>query len=158
LAKWLYNYSLSNQNGKININILEDWAFVFACNFGHIEVAKWLYSLGGISISSINRAFCYSCEDGKLEVAKWLFDLDKQINIHADNDYAFKMACMNGHINVSKWLYSLNNKIDIHIDNDFAIKMSYKEGHIEMVQWLDSLDKGNFPNNFYSEQSKHIEN
>ena len=39
-----------------------DYAFRYSCINGHIEIAKWLYSLGGVDIHANNDdAFRYSC-------------------------------------------------------------------------------------------------
>ncbi len=47
--------------------------FQCVCQNGHLEVAKWLYSLGGVNIHASNDyAFIYSCGNGHLEVVKWL--------------------------------------------------------------------------------------
>jgi len=32
-------------NNKINIRVKNDEAFRFACEYGHIEIAKWLFNL-----------------------------------------------------------------------------------------------------------------
>ena len=57
-------------------------------------------------------AFLWSCENGHLEVAKWLVDLGMQknftpIDIHADDECAFRYSCKNGHLEVAKWLVDL---------------------------------------------------
>ena len=55
----------------INISAKDEHSFLLACDYGHLEVAKWLLSVKpDIDIS--NHAFCYACLNGHLEVAKWL--------------------------------------------------------------------------------------
>ena len=48
--------------------------------------------------------------NGHLQVAQWLYslDTDNPINIHIENEYAFRWACDNGHLQVAQWLYSLD--------------------------------------------------
>ena len=63
-----------------------------SCLNGHIEIAKWLYSFGGVNIHANNDdAFRWSCDNGNIEIAKWLYSLGG-VNIHANNDYVFKYS------------------------------------------------------------------
>jgi hypothetical protein len=63
------------------------------------------------------------------------------INIHVDNEFAFRYACCYGNIEVVKYLMSLNRNIDIHVDNDYAFKFACKYGHLEVVKYLISLNE-----------------
>ncbi len=54
----------------------------------------------------------------------WLLSIPyNNININAENDYAFKEACENEHMNVVKWLLSiLNNNININAVCGYVFK------------------------------------
>ena len=59
--------------------------FIWSCVNGHLEVAKWIYSLDKVDIhANDDDAFRYSCEHGHLEVVEWLesicFDYSHQMN------------------------------------------------------------------------------
>ena len=57
-----------------NKNILENASkgFITCCENGHLETAKWLFSLGNINIHAQDEfAFMWSCKNGHLETAKW---------------------------------------------------------------------------------------
>ena len=77
-----------------------------------------------------------------LPATSWtrLFQLGNKIlptiNIHANNDHAFKLACSNGHMEIAKWLFQLGNDlsspINIHAGVEDAFRYAGEEGHIEM--------------------------
>lgn len=61
-----------------------------------------------------------------------------EIDIHAENELAFRYACNNGHLDIIKWIYSLS-EIDIHADNDHAFECACGNGYLGIAQWLYSL-------------------
>ena len=106
-----------------------DYAFYWSCTFGHLEVAKWLYSLDYINIHLFHASVgCFR----HLIVVKWLYSLD--INIHSNKEYAFCWYCKNGNLEVAQWLYSLGN-INIHV-NDDNIFNNYPAN---ITNWLNNL-------------------
>ena len=60
-----------NGNGVVN-----DQAFHWACYNGHLEVAQWLWSLGGVDHhAKDDEAFRVACYSNNLPVAQWLGSL-----------------------------------------------------------------------------------
>jgi len=116
-------------------------AFMYSCTNGHLEVAKWLYSLKDKpDIHAYNEsAFSSACANGHLEVAKWLYSLEDKPNININNEHPFEIACCNGHLEVAKWLYSLEDKPDIHINNDKVFKLICRSKNIDLIKWLAPL-------------------
>lgn len=146
---------------KLNIRVNNDYAFRTSCEFGHLDVAKYLISLDdGINIHSDDEyAFRMSCKHGHMKVCRYLISLksNNKINIHAEEEDAFRKSCENGHINIVKWLYSLAHempnysdsmsrmtnriwdcKINIHAKNRYAFRQSCYYGHLDIVKYLIS--------------------
>ena len=151
------------------MNVLDDYSkdllakakkgFTWNCKNGHLTVAKWLYSRGGVNIhANEENAFRLSCEYGHLTVAKWLYSLTG-VNIHAVNEDAFAFACEKGHLAIAQWLYSLDEGMDrtdpyslartgqggvnIHVDDEYAFRHCCENGHLALAEWLYSLDRVN---------------
>jgi hypothetical protein len=65
------------------------------------------------------------------------------INIHAENEYAFRMSCFKGKIEIAKWLMKISKEngevINIHAENKHAFILSCRYGYIEVAKWLCSL-------------------
>ena len=55
---------------------------------------------------------------------------NQPINIHVNDEDAFRCSCANGHINIAQWLYELglenNQPINIHANNEDAFRCSCK--------------------------------
>lgn len=92
-----YLISMENKYGMIDIHAVAEDAFISACANGHLDVAQWLVELGQKSHGNIDasakddRAFRFCCRDGHIDIAQWLWT-SHFINIHAQNDYAYRKA------------------------------------------------------------------
>lgn len=76
--------------------------------------------------------FICACLSGNLLIAKSIHANKPNINISANNDYAFRIACENGHLEVAQWLYEIKKEINIEIAFIFACE----NGHLDIAQWL----------------------
>jgi len=143
----------------INKNI----AFRWSCKHGYLNIAKWLYSLGGVDLHadddhvfkccsrvqwlySLEKniqaqngkiIFQISCENGHLNVAQWLHSLGN-INHKEIDKYIFRKSCINGHLDVAKWINSLGY-VNIHTSHEYAFRKTCDNGYLNVVQWLYSL-------------------
>jgi len=133
--------------------IADKKVFRWACENGHLEVAKWLLQLGNEMSSPIDihghdeHAFRWACANGHLEVAKWLWllgnEISSPIDIHAHDEYVFRCACKEGHLEIAKWLLLLGNEmsspIDIHARDEYGFECACMNGHLEVAKWLWQL-------------------
>ena len=64
------------------------------------------------------------------------------IDIHYENDEAFRYACGNGNLELCKWLLTLDTpeSFNIHIYDDWSFGLSCETGNLELCKWLYSLD------------------
>ena len=130
----------------------DDYAFRWACEYGHIEMAKWLWYLCQTAeeqkamLHAQDRwAFRLACQNGHQKVAEWLWhvcpDEEKKAMLHAQDDYAFGVACDNGHIEIAKWLWDLcqipeEQSTMLHARDDGAFRVACQEDHLEMAKWV----------------------
>lgn len=128
-AQWLYSLN------KIVLNTCRDLIYSISCN-NHIEVGKWLYSLG---VKPSLDSFKIACRNGHMEIVKWIYSLEPKIYIDGYTmNEVFQNSCNNGHIEVMKWLYSIG-KIKTEIINKMFIS-SCIDGRIEIMKWLYTID------------------
>lgn len=140
---------MSKQQSRLDEMVNSDYSFRFACFNGHLELAKWLYSIRpNMNISNLDEdPFRIACQRGHLEVIKWLYQIKPTIDISTGNEYAFHKACENGHLKVVMWLYETKPTLNMTILNYEGFRRCCKNGHIELAKWFCQLN----PNNYYVE-------
>ena len=94
------------------------------------------------------KRFVKACLYGNMNKVKYLIK-NYDINIHVDDEYAFRIACLNGHLELVKYLISLEQNIDIHAENDFAFIVACSNNYKQIATYLCSLTKNYFINYTY---------
>jgi hypothetical protein len=115
-------------------------AFRASCEDGHLDTARWIYSLGDVDIHTRrDHAFRWSCCNGHLDTARWIYSLG-DVDIHILYDSAFRLSCCNGQLEIAQWIYSLGD-VNIQAKDDYAFRRSCVNKFLETAQWLVSLCK-----------------
>ncbi|BCS82591.1 ankyrin repeat protein [Cotonvirus japonicus] len=153
---------------KINPNIVDfiyinlDNGIYEASKIGHIEIIKYLISLGEKDNSkhikcSCNRSIVKAAKKGYLDIVKYFISIDVDINYK--NQAVFRKSAKKGHLDIVKYLVELG--VDIQIYNNDAIKFAAFNGHLNIVKFL--VEKGaniNAEDNFaisYAACNGHLE-
>jgi ankyrin repeat protein len=126
---------------NINISAYNEQAFVDACNYGHLEVCKWLLQVSkekgqDINISDDEDVFHWTCANGHLDVCQWLLQIKPDIDISINNELAFRYACANGHLDVCQWLLQVKPTINVSIYDEEAFRWACADGRLDVCQWL----------------------
>jgi hypothetical protein len=87
----------------------------------------------------MEQEFIKLCSKGDLLGAQQYLQLYPDINISAQQDYAFRRACFNGHLEMAQWLYQIKPDINISVYNEWAFCNACFREHLAVAQWLQSL-------------------
>lgn len=88
-----YNYQPApNEIGLFILDIMK-WARARIHEYTHFKEEEFILQ--------------WACEKGHIQIAKWLLSENPEIDISVGNDYAFRASCENGRLDVAEWLCSL---------------------------------------------------
>ncbi len=128
-----------NDNPSLDLRIKNDECFRNACGNGHIELAKWLYTICQPDIAANdNQSFRFACLKGHFEVAQWIYSLNPNITFKNDSytNFLFGGVCFNGFTLIAKWLLEIIPDIDVHFEDDLSFRHSCIQNHLETAKWL----------------------
>ncbi len=112
-------------------------AFIKVFQFGHVEIAQFLYNLGEIDVHYHNDDFFISsCQYGFLDLAKWLYSIYDELN-HLTKQKSFFFALIEDDLEMMKWIYSLGN-INIFMVLYF-ITDTNRNVSVKTLEWMKSL-------------------
>ena len=93
----------------LSLNLVES-PFSYSCAYGKLPIIKFLYSSLTVSDLEMHDAFLSACRNGDLNVADWIYKKSIErgscIDIHRDNESAYRSAVSRGHQEISEWLMS----------------------------------------------------
>ncbi len=138
--------------------------FQKACEWGHLNIAQWIYQKNNNVVFSweeettndivdeitnetmtetttINtNVFIKACLNGRLNVAIWLYSIySSQINISEFDELVFRNACEKNYLEMAQWLLSVKPDIDICAVENYAISYACTNGHLKMAKWIVSV-------------------
>lgn len=146
ICKWLYSIGKYNDDEIFIWNMIGTQYINCLRTINH-AIAKYIYSLGKVSIQKINYVFknkinvlyefnyLYKHHN---EIIYWLYSLGC-IDIHVNNEEYFRTCCKNGNLEIIKWIISLGN-INIHAEYDEAFGYSCVKGYLQVAKYIYSLD------------------
>ena len=129
ILTWLLNIEPDINVGRIENDYTADehipnTALLLACNNGHIEVIKWLFTEEPYLASFKNR--CYICDifeisccNSNLDITKIIFDkLADYISVRVlILNQAYRNAIHHQNTQTAEWLLQINPTINIEADN-----------------------------------------
>jgi ankyrin repeat protein len=110
-------------------------ALVYSIASGHLELVKYIVSLGVDIRAHKNNAVRIACASGCLDVVQYLISVGADA-LSADT-CALVSACDNGHLEIVKYLVGLG--IDVCTHNDWAISSAFERNNIDIVRYLVSV-------------------
>jgi hypothetical protein len=112
--------------------------FKMAIDNNNLDIANWLnFNIkNNEDLKCAYRSlFFNSCtKKNNLKTVQFLY-YNNNIDIHYDDDYAFRCAVMNNNLDIARWLFSIGG-VNVHCENDQAFKWSCSMNDLEMAKWL----------------------
>lgn len=148
---------------RVRIHKHNNKIFHRICVIGNLDVLKFLLSLEpqhGIfhfQTDHLEQIFVDICEAGPIYMLDYLLDFSKRkerankkrqrypsqgLDIHYDNDKAFRVACANGRLDVVQYLIGLEliyGQINIHADKESAFLSAVHKNYTDVAEYLMSL-------------------
>lgn len=132
-----------------------DALFGWACEYGHLDVVKYMLSLENFYIDTdlsytiandgantvIYASFSLACKNNHLDIVKHILSLQKhKICLEIGYDTAFDKACLNDHVDIIKYLI-LNCNIDIKKNDDYVYRIVCGYNCLEIIKYLSTIDE-----------------
>lgn len=129
---------------NVDIHMDDDLPFRYACKYGHLILAKWLVSLGGVNIhAKKDNAFIRASQNGHLDIVKWLYNYSKNYDAENKSDDAMMFELL------GFFFESMNKKgnariFDKHpfeyVAKNIAFMFACKSGHLDVAKYLYSTN------------------
>ncbi len=80
--------------------------------------------------------FTEACKRGSLRIAQHIVVERPDIDVHADDEDAFRLACYSGHLDVATWLVNMYPETNVHANDEGAFRWACYGGRLEVARWL----------------------
>lgn len=126
------------KHGKDIVQHYDNIALEHACGHGHLDIVKYLVSVGAKVTAHKNGPATHASYGGYLEVLKYL--VSQGADVTDNYNYALIFAARFGYLDVVKYLVSLG--ANVRDQNNKALKNARHEGNVEMEAYLLSQGAG----------------
>ncbi len=107
-----------------------------ASKYGHLEIVKYLVSLGADIHAEGEWALKYACKKDHINVVEYL--VSKGSNIRVDDNLPLDIACKYGNIEIAKYLVSLG--ADIYAIKKDSLRYAVNRCRFQIMRYLLSID------------------
>jgi ankyrin repeat protein len=148
VVKFLYN------DTNININIINNKAFMIACHNGHIDIVKYLIDIPNNNIdinTSNNFPIMSACKNGHIEIIKFLHTIKPNNYIFQKYDL-YHMACINKHVDIFDFLFTVGSMYNKKSNMLRLLRNSCNNGCINNIKFLFEYNNEYFVSNMYEER------
>jgi Ankyrin repeats (many copies) len=136
------------QVNHFDIHHRAEGGFRYACEYGQLQVAKYLYSLGANPNTWQYDALQYASLKGHLDVVHWLYSLDlyevgAEMAIVERKSFVF--ACSRGHLSTAQYIYAMlvSHNYITDDDDDFLSNImseACSSDHLNIAKWLSEFN------------------
>lgn len=95
-----------------------------------------------LGINGLNSRFKKACVGNQLHIVEYFLtskDLKQNVDIHLEDDYAFRVACKKGHLELVRFLLTsekLKERVNIHTQHELGLKKACEFGHLTVIEYL----------------------
>ena len=135
LAQWIYEQSIIEQKEYLCTNTF-DKVIQDACHDGHIELARWLHSIGADVHVGYEYSLRMACSNGHVEIVKWLCELGADIRVLDDDPFIKACGC-------NKFLRRVNLSVqksqDWYFENYLYLTTMWETNGLAIAKYLYEL-------------------
>ncbi len=108
--------------------------FYNACNYGHLDMVRFIDSFGGYDIDSYTYAFYIALSKNNIHICQWLLSTYPDINISKYSSEIYKDLFFFGFYDAILYYDSLEPNYDINYHKEF--KNICLGNHLKIAQWV----------------------
>lgn len=124
----------------LNEHSNKEHALTWACNFGWLDIAQWLVSIGANIDFENHYPFHIACAASKIEIVKWLLSIEIK-----DIDYGIYLCCEYNGLEILILLLEHNNN-NIGLYKKECFQIACDKNHQEIATLLRTIDPSLQPN------------
>lgn len=144
LHDMLYNKIVEYLIAKLGKNLIiapDKLDMAKACIFGRLATVKYIIERSNMEaffsmFGTKEYYFINICTNEHLRLAKYFLETFPDINIHWNNECAFRRACRENNFKTAKWLIKKYPTIYVHAKQESAFRKACKKNNFAIAKWL----------------------